>query len=379
MSVYRVPVSAVADVEKTLSRYARKAARYGCALSYSVGAPYAVERPVFDVCDGRTAVRVGVQLVEVQDVSIDGDVIACGVYTLLARLEHMDGGNVVTLYNGAEMRPEWASMPARCQHCGGAHGQKKTFILSDAHGNFVQVGSTCLHDFSGLDPQLVGILHDMRAALLLEDVSARDFSARPVDPVFNTVDALAHAVRVLRLQGYVRSGEHGENRAIIRDAMRANERASAVDVARAQDMAAYIANMDDASACAAGLSDVRALVLSRYCAARHMGYVAFAPVAYARHIERENERAAARSASEYIGSVGERVTLDIASADVITTIPGQYGVTTVYKLVDVSGNVCIWFASGSLPDGAQRVKATIKGHNERDGVKQTMLTRVKAI
>ena len=223
MSVYRVPVSAVADVEKTLSRYARKAARYGCALSYSIGAPYAVERPVFDVCDGRTAVRVGVQLVEVQDVSIDGDVIACGVYTLLARLEHMDGGNVVTLYNGAEMRPEWASMPARCQHCGGAHGQKKTFILSDVHGNCVQVGSTCLHDFSGLDPQLVGILHEMRAALLLEDVSARDFSARPVDPVFSTIDALAHAVRVLRMQGYVRSGEHGENRAIIRDAMRANE------------------------------------------------------------------------------------------------------------------------------------------------------------
>ena len=46
---------------------------------------------------------------------------------------------------------------------------------------------------------------------------------------------------------------------------------------------------------------------------------------------------------------------------------------------DAQGNVYIWYASRGIEtrDG-MTIKGTVKNHNERDGIKQTVLTRCKA-
>ena len=47
-----------------------------------------------------------------------------------------------------------------------------------------------------------------------------------------------------------------------------------------------------------------------------------------------------------------------------------------YKLVDVDGNIFIWYASRPCSaTGGETIKATVKDHGERNGVKQTIVTR----
>ena len=54
----------------------------------------------------------------------------------------------------------------------------------------------------------------------------------------------------------------------------------------------------------------------------------------------------------------------------------QWGVTYLYKLVDVDGNIFIWYASRPCSaTGGETIKATVKDHGERNGVKQTIVTR----
>ena len=57
------------------------------------------------------------------------------------------------------------------------------------------------------------------------------------------------------------------------------------------------------------------------------------------------------------------------------------GTTILYKLKDIEGNDYSWFASNSIFESSKTyiIKATVKAHNEYNGVKETQLTRAKII
>ena len=122
------------------------------------------------------------------------------------------------------------------------------------------------------------------------------------------------------------------------------------------------------------------LALSGYAKLSHIGRLTYMPVAYKWYQERMARKAAQEVAgvrSEYVGEVGQRITLKAATVVLLSSWDGYYGTTCwLYKFVDESGNVYIWFASRpcTASDGAI-IKATVKDHNERDGVKQTIVTR----
>lgn len=55
---------------------------------------------------------------------------------------------------------------------------------------------------------------------------------------------------------------------------------------------------------------------------------------------------------------------------------GYYGTTWLYKFVDESGNVFIWRSSRPFTaENGATIRATVVDHNERDGVKQTIVNR----
>ena len=127
------------------------------------------------------------------------------------------------------------------------------------------------------------------------------------------------------------------------------------------------------------------LAKSGWCKATHMGYIAYAPVAYRKEMERkaleaqrEAQRAEQVQTSNYIGEVGKRLTVALRACKMVTSWETQYGMTFLYKMEDVDGNQLVWFASNNaLEDGAKTIKCTVKSHGERDGVKQTVVNRVK--
>jgi hypothetical protein len=105
----------------------------------------------------------------------------------------------------------------------------------------------------------------------------------------------------------------------------------------------------------------------------------------AKQAERAAEFKARDAASQHIGAVGERRIFDLA-VSFVTSFESQFGIVLVYGFRDADGNVVIYKGSSCINNqqgepaekGDQIIlKATIKEHGERDGVKQTIISRPK--
>jgi len=108
-----------------------------------------------------------------------------------------------------------------------------------------------------------------------------------------------------------------------------------------------------------------------------------------RRAEWADKKAAIDAKREHIGTVGEKMTLDLTISHVVV-LEGMFGTSYIYIMEDANQNTVIYKgtskAVGWTLDGAFRVKgdtltitATIKDHGVREGVKQTIIERPKAV
>lgn len=96
----------------------------------------------------------------------------------------------------------------------------------------------------------------------------------------------------------------------------------------------------------------------------------------ARVAERAKARAEEADKSGWIGTVGERRDFSLVIRTVIE-MEGQYGYSYLHVMHDDARNVVIYKGTKELGERGMRVvvKATVKDHDIRDGVKQTKISR----
>lgn len=399
---YTIPESKRTEIEKLVNRFSKKAAKYGKAFSVNYGEPYAKEVAVYsiglDPVTGAQSKHLDhTMMIEAFDLEIDSDIIQNDGYTVAAQVEHLEGGNIVTVFEG-DIKAEWIHSDCRCEHCKTNRIRKLTYIVRKGEEE-LQVGKTCLKDYCGIDPQLMGLRNQLTDILLNEDVDYYDFGKGGVEWAYDTTEILALAIRAYKKQGYIKSDRPNSNKDTIREMVDSNVHPTEAEMAQAEAMAKAIKGLDDKDAISFLLNDTRTLIRTTYCKRNHFGYIAYAPVAYeklqkelAKKAEWEAEHQK-QMASEYVGEVGNRITVDISEMTLVTSWPSRYGTTVLYKFVTTGGDVLVWFASelfgkwvvrGGKQDfvdardlDIKRIKATVKAHNERDGVKQTIINRVK--
>ena len=117
-----------------------------------------------------------------------------------------------------------------------------------------------------------------------------------------------------------------------------------------------------------------------YITFSNFGLLASVFPAYDRSLEYEEQKLKEQEAgkvSEYVGNIGDRITVQIKSFAIVTSWETQYGLTKIFKIVDTNDNVYTWKTSGGLADDAIDIVGTVKSHNEYRDVKQTELTRVR--
>lgn len=82
--------------------------------------------------------------------------------------------------------------------------------------------------------------------------------------------------------------------------------------------------------------------------------------------------------SEWQGQVGNMLSLtaDVKSMEVI---PNQYGETYLYIMTDEQGNIFKWYATQQKLEPGKRynLRGKVKGHETYEGVKETLITRVR--
>ena len=96
-------------------------------------------------------------------------------------------------------------------------------------------------------------------------------------------------------------------------------------------------------------------------------------------VKAAGEREMADAASNFVGTVKDRITFD-AEVTGVYSFDTDYGTTMIVRMTDPDDNILVWFATSS-PDLERgdnvTLTGTIKDHDEYRGAKQTVLTRCK--
>lgn len=125
----------------------------------------------------------------------------------------------------------------------------------------------------------------------------------------------------------------------------------------------------------------------------YLNYMVAAPVGYDDKPEKELRRLCLETFLEktsaglietdaHFGTVGDRVTIDV-TVKAVKVLHTDYGTTLLIKLVGSEGHRFTSFYSGNKfnPKAGETftIKATIKGHDDYDGINQTMLNRIAPV
>lgn len=261
------------------------------------------------------------------------------------------------------------------------------------------MGGTCLVDFMGHPSAkwMASYFHDLWD-LVEETREAERAEWGDVDPdghyskryIF-LASYLALVNRVIEQYGWLSRGAARESydrrqatADIAIDIYYAKERERKDTERRPEDWAAaeaaieWAKNLPESERQSDYMNNIHVLANTGSLEHRDVGLGASILATYQRHMEfkRTGERTAH---SEWVGELKKRqeFTVEVLATKYIDT---DYGGTTLYRMVDPSGNVLVWFCSGSCimeEQGTYHIKGTVKEHNDFRGTKQTIVNRCK--
>jgi hypothetical protein len=325
------------------------------------------------------------------DVELGGEAASYNGWTFQATLAWDEAaGLVVRSAPGADPVDRSQLEPNHCDHCRTDRFRKETYVVRNVEtGEQLQVGSTCIKDFLGWTGSIVFL----DTETLGEELGFGGYGGA-ADRV-GTEYATAVAWALIKLDGYKPASSYGSTtKGDVLDVLfppKVPDLARRIELARIQALAAEA--KDQAAACIAwvlsddftGASDyvqnLKNIVGADSVSFGNIGLLASAPQAWARWQQKTLIREAeAAQVSDWLGDVGKRITFT-ATVRAITYIPGDFGTTVLYSMLDAAGNIIKWFASrealGDQVGETYTLKATIKAQDTFKDVKQTLVTRAK--
>lgn len=377
----KVYASEADEVSKKLDKLAKKADKYGVAFGYIRGEEHPTEVSVYKFdpatctiykAETFTAMAVDFQIA-------DDELIKQNGWTVVAKLEHGEAGNIVTPLGGAEVDKAWYTAEARCDHCNTNRFRAVTYIV-EKDGERKQVGNSCLKDYTGISPMAAALWAEVSAIDLTENGLDNWECRGSKDLMHPTEHIIALACDMVKKFGYRKSDAVGSTKQMVIDNIKTEP--SAEGKAKAAKIVEWLAGINEHT-CWNDLEwNCSVLVKSGYAKNNHVGRLAYMPIAYDKMIERQAEKEAeakAEAESQYVGVVGDRLTVNTKSAEFLTSWETMYGATYLYKFTDTDGNVFIWKASSpqDITKNGLVIKGTVKEHSEFNGTKQTVLTRCK--
>lgn len=379
-------------LEKKLQRIANKCKKYGNDFTYEkVGEEYRVQKDE----DGNEYTTRYI-IVEAEGKAIVND------WKFIASVEHTEKGNIIKkCCDDVEVPERYYTSETVCEHCNSRRYRKNTFIVyNEITKEFKQVGKSCLKDFTcGMSAEgIVQYISLFDALIEGEYIEAGYHAIRYIE----VEEAMQYIAETIKHFGYVRAEEtrptkqrareyfeveHGmiggyygrkyaeELRAEI-EAVSFNAKS---DYAKelTEKVLAWIEEQEESNNYFHNLKTVCSL---EYITFENFGLLASVFPAYDRNLEREKQKAEEQTQeqkSEFVGNVGDRITVQIADFGIVTSWATEYGMTYIYKIVDTDGNIYTWKTSGGIAEETTEIVGTVKAHNEYRGTKQTELTRVR--
>lgn len=380
-NTYTIPAIAKDELQKKLEKLAKKANAYGNHLNWSFSDEFVATRNVYNVDPvTKTQVWTDEQKVFAVDVTIDSDIIKKDGYTVSAQIEAVGyKQNLVKMFDGTDPKIDWYTTDLYCEHCGTHRVKRFAFIVKDESGHCKMVGKTCLKDYCGIYPELIAMSQQLTDEIVDEyGIDEYDFAGSG-EYLFDVLRTIAEAYDIIKEHGYVKSDENQSTKSRLMHETRGEPSAEAT--AFAQKMQDELSKVDY-SELTDFLRNVKTLIDAKYCRMNAFGYLAYAPVAFKNLMkkkEQEQNREEAKGLSNYIGNIGDKITVEVEDVKLVTSWETVYGFTHLYKFTTPENNTLVWFASKCIDENVTKIAGTIKDHKEYDGEKQTVLTRCKVV
>lgn len=368
-------------VEKKIQSIIRQVNKYGFSADYKVISREVKKVPCYRV-DGYTKTKIGETLVQVVNYEFNMPDFKVGDYTPVAVIEHNvvvnceDAKNMVHLINNFEGAPKsWWMIDGHCDDCNDSYSRKKTvMLLNNETGDFRQIGTSCLKRYLGIT--CFNVIHNfMTVEELVEEEVAVYCDFLPRESKYVETKKLLGCIYDV----YDAMGGYVKNKTIEnawKEAIESNNEISESAKERAQSTINFFRNLD-----VENLNnfarDVRTAVLTEYIGCS--GYLAYAPMLQEKLMFKTEQRNIELESS-YIGNIKDKLELNVIVTN-CTGFESQYGYMFINTFRDDNNNVFIWVTGTKSYDVGSKLKilGTVKGYKEYNGIKQTVLTRVKEI
>lgn len=128
-------------------------------------------------------------------------------------------------------------------------------------------------------------------------------------------------------------------------------------------------------------NNLKTVLANEYIPLDKLGLLVSAPKAISRYYEfkkMQEEKEKLAKSSNYIGEVGEKISVNFVSGREVACCETQFGLLHIYEFKDANGNTVVWKSGSSknIPESGV-VTGTVKSHEEYDGIKQTVILRAK--
>ena len=405
-----IPRQAVRDLKKTVAKLNRRARRNGLEpLTLTIGTEV-TEKPFTVALPGAEhSSRIWLDTVAV---TVAGEVpVVPGGWEVIAVTEHDHATGVRTfraIEAGLDLDDDGNS--TTCDHCQKNRRRRVMFYLRNEAGQVRRIGRTCVKDFlPSVEAGWLAALAEMRTLVAMFETDLDDdgdaLGGWSVGSTFDVVEVLAAALWLSEKSGGYVSKQRALDSGLTPTAFEVAEylsnptpegRPNRLHKLYAKHCAEHLRNLDTQGA-SDYLRNVQAVADADRVTESRVGILASGVTVFARHladVARAEALAASPDADTHVGTVGERVTLDVI-LEGTRLCHGYYGTSTVYTFRTLGGSCLVWFNSGaglykpdpSAPgiityegfDDGDRITivGTVKKHGAFRGEKQTTINRVR--
>ena len=302
----------------------------------------------------------------------------------------------------------FSSNPCSCDYCKTNRKRNKTYlVVNQGTGEWKQLGKECLKLFvTGIDVDAIATFESF--------IKEAEDAANPGDEFFynrrfkfvNVADALALACAVYRERGYLATrdavGDSNDlcNKNIVQRKLaqqygcdsdflnvsnsvrsEVDEITVKTDTAIAKEDVEVAVEMVKRFPDEPYYNNLRVIVENEYVPLNKLGLLVSIPKAidgYEEEKRRQEEKERLAAESNYLGSVGEKISVNFVSGRKVACCETQFGLLYIYEFKDANGNTVIWKTSSGkdIPESGV-ITGTVKAHEEYDGIKQTVVLRAK--
>ena len=416
---YMIPEENVESLEKKFSAAARKIRKINPELEPTMEKSnhtiVLVRKVELRPCDYRSNATVKEVPYEARRVELeipDDAVFAENNWAFGGSVEPsgVEGKNFVNVSLAGNTVPTryFFSNPCACDYCKNNRKRNKTYlVVNQETGEWKQLGKECLKLFvTGIDVDAIATFESF--------IKEAEDAANPGDEFFyngrfkfvKVADALALACAIYRERGYLATrdavGDSNNlcNKNIVQRKLtqqygydsdflnisssvrsEIDEITIKTNTAIAKEDVEVAVEMVKRFPDEPYYNNLKVIVENEYIPLNKLGLLVSIPKAIDRYEEEKRRQEAKEklaAESNYLGSVGEKISVNFVSGREVACCETQFGLLHIYEFKDANGNTIVWKSSSSkdIPESGT-VAGTVKAHEEYDGIKQTVILRAK--